>query len=91
MVGVGVLMLLLAWIGAWVTRGRAGPPRWLLWGFAGFTFSGWIATLAGWIVTEIGRQPWLVHRDPAHARRRRAASARRSSARASPATSSSTA
>ena len=36
------------------------PPRWLLWTFAGFTFSGWIATLAGWMVTEIGRQPWLV-------------------------------
>jgi len=26
----------------------------------GFTFAGWIATLAGWLVTEIGRQPWLV-------------------------------
>ena len=35
-------------------------PRWLLWVFAGSTFSGWIATLAGWMVTEIGRQPWLV-------------------------------
>jgi cytochrome bd ubiquinol oxidase subunit I len=35
-------------------------PRGLLWIFAGFTFSGWIATLAGWYVTEIGRQPWLV-------------------------------
>jgi cytochrome d ubiquinol oxidase subunit I len=35
-------------------------PRWLLWTFAGFTFSGWVATLAGWLVTEIGRQPWLV-------------------------------
>ena len=33
---------------------------WLLWAFAGFTFSGWVATLAGWMVTEIGRQPWLV-------------------------------
>jgi cytochrome d ubiquinol oxidase subunit I len=31
-----------------------------LWCFAGFTFSGWVATLAGWLVTEIGRQPWLV-------------------------------
>jgi cytochrome d ubiquinol oxidase subunit I len=59
MVGVGVLMLALAWFGAAWMRKRA-PPRWLLWGFAGFTFSGWIATLAGWIVTEIGRQPWLV-------------------------------
>jgi len=59
MVGVGVLMLALAWFGAWRLR-RAAPPRWLLWSFAGMTFSGWIATLAGWIVTEVGRQPWLV-------------------------------
>jgi len=59
MVGVGMLMLGLAWFGAWRLRRRA-PPRWLLWAFAGMTFSGWVATLAGWIVTEIGRQPWLV-------------------------------
>jgi cytochrome bd ubiquinol oxidase subunit I len=60
MVGIGVLMLLVSWLGAWMTRrGRAAPP-WLLWIFAGMTFSGWIATLAGWIVTEVGRQPWLV-------------------------------
>ena len=59
MVGVGVLMLALAWLGAWRLRRRA-PPRWLLWAFSGMTFSGWIATLAGWVVTEIGRQPWLV-------------------------------
>jgi cytochrome d ubiquinol oxidase subunit I len=59
MVGMGMAMLALAWFGAWRLR-RAAPPRWLLWCFAGMTFSGWIATLAGWIVTEIGRQPWLV-------------------------------
>lgn len=58
MVGVGLLMLALAWSGAWILRRSA--PRWLLWAFAGFTFSGWVATLAGWLVTEIGRQPWLV-------------------------------
>lgn len=57
MVGVGVLMLVLAWGSQpWLRT----PPRWLLWTFAGFTFSGWIATLAGWTVTEVGRQPWLV-------------------------------
>jgi cytochrome d ubiquinol oxidase subunit I len=61
MVGIGVLMLVLAWFGAWATRSGRAPARWLLWTFAGFTFSGWIAVLAGWIVTEIGRQPWLVH------------------------------
>jgi cytochrome d ubiquinol oxidase subunit I len=60
MIGVGALMLILAWTGVWITRRGAAPPRWLLWTFAGFTFSGWIATLAGWLVTEIGRQPWLV-------------------------------
>ncbi|HWI98192.1 MAG TPA: cytochrome ubiquinol oxidase subunit I [Burkholderiales bacterium] len=59
MVGMGVLMLLLAWIGSFILR-KPQAPRWLLWAFAGFTFSGWVATLAGWIVTEIGRQPWLV-------------------------------
>jgi cytochrome d ubiquinol oxidase subunit I len=60
MVGIGVGMLALAWFGVWRLR-RSGPlPRALLWTFAAFTFSGWIATLAGWIVTEIGRQPWLV-------------------------------
>jgi len=60
MVGMGVLMLLLAWAGVWATRGGALPRRWLLWGLAGSTFAGWIATLAGWLVTEIGRQPWIV-------------------------------
>jgi cytochrome d ubiquinol oxidase subunit I len=60
MVGMGMLMIALSWLGVWMTRGRATTPRWLLWAFAGFTFSGWIATLSGWMVTEIGRQPWLV-------------------------------
>jgi cytochrome d ubiquinol oxidase subunit I len=60
MVGVGVCMIALAWFGWWATRRGRAAPRWLLWTFAGFTFSGWIAVLAGWLVTEIGRQPWLV-------------------------------
>ena len=60
MVGTGVLMLVLAWFGSWSLRQDRKPARWLLWTFAAFTFSGWVATLAGWMVTEIGRQPWLV-------------------------------
>ena len=60
MVGMGMLMLALAWIGAWFLRQDEAPPRWLLWTLAGSTFSGWVATLSGWLVTEIGRQPWLV-------------------------------
>jgi cytochrome d ubiquinol oxidase subunit I len=60
MVGMGVLMLLLAFASSYILRKKELPPRWLLWSLAGFTFSGWVATLAGWLVTEIGRQPWLV-------------------------------
>jgi len=60
MVGIGIGMLALAWYGAWRLRRAAPAPRWLLWVYAGFTFSGWIAVLTGWLVTEIGRQPWLV-------------------------------
>ena len=58
MVGMGVLMLIVAWGSQFWLRGE--PPRWLLWTFSAFTFAGWVATLAGWLVTEIGRQPWLV-------------------------------
>jgi cytochrome d ubiquinol oxidase subunit I len=58
MVGMGMAMLAVSWVGLFVLR--KATPRWLLWTFAGFTFSGWVATLAGWMVTEIGRQPWLV-------------------------------
>jgi cytochrome d ubiquinol oxidase subunit I len=61
MVGVGVLMLALSWLGAWFLLRRREPPRWLLLSFAGMAFSGWVATLAGWLTTEIGRQPFLVY------------------------------
>ncbi len=60
MLAMGVLMLALAWTGAWFLRKGRAPAQWLLWAFAGATFSGWLATLSGWIVTEVGRQPWLV-------------------------------
>jgi cytochrome d ubiquinol oxidase subunit I len=60
MVGIGVAMIALAWFGLWATRRGATAPRWLLWIYAGFTFSGWVAVVSGWLVTEIGRQPWLV-------------------------------
>ena len=60
MVGMGILMLCLAWFSTWIFFRKRQLQRWLLWTLAGFTFSGWVATLAGWLVTEIGRQPWLV-------------------------------
>ena len=63
MVGMGVLMLVFAWVGWWLFR-RSGwqrLPRVWLWGLSFMSFSGWIATVAGWYVTEIGRQPFIVY------------------------------
>jgi cytochrome d ubiquinol oxidase subunit I len=60
MVGVGLLMLAVSWLGVWQVR-RRGLQTWLARVLVGMTFSGWVALLAGWYVTEIGRQPWLVY------------------------------
>ncbi|MFY8115044.1 MAG: cytochrome ubiquinol oxidase subunit I [Rhabdaerophilum sp.] len=60
MVGTGMAMLALSWLGAFLLWRKGEIPRLLAWGFVAMTFSGWVATLAGWYVTEIGRQPWLV-------------------------------
>lgn len=60
MVGIGLAMIAVSWLSVWLTRRGRAAPRWLLWTLAGFTFSGWVATVAGWLVTEIGRQPWIV-------------------------------
>ncbi|OXX75156.1 cytochrome ubiquinol oxidase subunit I [Vibrio sp. V19_P1S1T109] len=60
MVGIGVLMLLVSWFGAWRLIRKKTLPKFYLYTVVAMTFSGWVATLAGWYVTEIGRQPWLV-------------------------------
>jgi cytochrome d ubiquinol oxidase subunit I len=66
MVGIGMLMLAVAWWGAFTLIRRRRQdlrtlPRPFLYTLAGMSFSGWVATLAGWYVTEIGRQPFLVY------------------------------
>lgn len=70
MVGIGLLMLAVAWIGAiYLWRYDRKIPKqksrtlhpYLVYSLMAMTFSGWVAVLAGWYVTEIGRQPWLVH------------------------------
>jgi len=60
MVATGLLMLLVAWAGAWLLRGDREPGAVLGRVLVGMTLSGWVAVLAGWYVTEIGRQPFLV-------------------------------
>ncbi|MBC7726325.1 MAG: cytochrome ubiquinol oxidase subunit I [Microbacteriaceae bacterium] len=64
MVGVGLLMLAVSWVGWWQLRPgskRPEPSSALTWTLLAMTFSGWLAVVAGWYTTEIGRQPWLVY------------------------------
>ena len=62
MVGLGLVMLLVSWIGMWLRwRGRLDTARWFLraalWSFP----SGFVAVIAGWLTAEVGRQPWVVY------------------------------
>lgn len=61
MVGLGVLMIVLAFIGLWLRRGgRVYTSRAFLRFALWMAPSGLLAMLAGWFTTEIGRQPWIV-------------------------------
>jgi cytochrome bd ubiquinol oxidase subunit I len=61
MVGCGLVMLALAWVGSWLARDNALEKyRLLLWAtFFSFPL-GFIATWMGWFTAEVGRQPWVV-------------------------------
>ncbi|WP_119419452.1 cytochrome ubiquinol oxidase subunit I [Desertibaculum subflavum] len=66
MVGIGFLMVAVAWVAAWRLwrRRLAGSrwlPNWLLWALTAMSPSGFIAVLAGWLVAEVGRQPFVVY------------------------------
>ncbi len=62
MVGLGMLMLALAWGGTLMSfLGRLERTRWLLWPiFLSFP-AGFLATLTGWFTAEVGRQPWVFY------------------------------
>lgn len=62
MLGLGVLMLLSAFIGGYLLFKDKlwGSTRFLKW-LKLMIPSGFIATLAGWYVAEVGRQPWVVY------------------------------
>lgn len=62
MVGMGLLMLIAGWVGAWLWfRGRLFTTKWYL-DITQYVWPlGFIAILAGWYVTEIGRQPWVAY------------------------------
>jgi cytochrome bd ubiquinol oxidase subunit I len=60
MVGIGMLMLAIAWTASWQFKRRGLPAPWMMRLLISMSFAGWVATLSGWYVTEIGRQPYLV-------------------------------
>jgi cytochrome d ubiquinol oxidase subunit I len=58
---MGVLMFLVAAVGAWLyRRGTLEQARWFLrTALVAIAFP-YIAATSGWILTEMGRQPWIV-------------------------------
>jgi cytochrome d ubiquinol oxidase subunit I len=62
MVGCGLVMLLLAWVGSYLSRkALLEQYRLLLWAiFLSFPLP-FIAILTGWFTAEVGRQPWTVY------------------------------
>jgi cytochrome bd ubiquinol oxidase subunit I len=58
---LGVLMLLVAAVGAWLYwKQRLGRARWFQWTAIVAIAFPYIAATSGWILTEMGRQPWIV-------------------------------
>jgi cytochrome bd ubiquinol oxidase subunit I len=58
---LGVLMFLVAAVGAWLYRRKAlERARWYLWTAVVAMAFPFIAATSGWILTEMGRQPWIV-------------------------------
>jgi cytochrome d ubiquinol oxidase subunit I len=62
MVGCGLVLLALAWLGSYLSfRRRLECNRLLLWAiFLSFPLP-FIAILTGWFTAEVGRQPWTVY------------------------------
>jgi cytochrome d ubiquinol oxidase subunit I len=62
MVGCGLAMLAIAWLGSYLNiKGRIERSRFLLrLTFLSFPLP-FIATLAGWYTAEVGRQPWTIY------------------------------
>ena len=58
---MGMLMLLVAAVGAWLYwKQKIERARWFHWTAIVAIAFPYIAASAGWILTEMGRQPWIV-------------------------------
>ena len=62
MVGCGLAMLGLSWLGVWLSArdGRIERQPWFLKLLCLSGPLGFVAIIAGWVTTESGRQPWVV-------------------------------
>lgn len=62
MVGCGLIMLAVAWLGSYLSiKRRLRRSRLMLWAtFLSFPLP-FIAILTGWYVAEVGRQPWAIY------------------------------
>jgi cytochrome d ubiquinol oxidase subunit I len=58
---LGLLLFLVAVVGAWLyRRGALEKARWFLWTAIVAMAFPYLAATFGWILTEMGRQPWIV-------------------------------
>jgi cytochrome d ubiquinol oxidase subunit I len=58
---LGMLLFLIAAVGAWLYRRRKlARARWFQWTAIVAIAFPYIAATSGWILTEMGRQPWIV-------------------------------
>src|SRR6185295_10195233 len=61
MIGLGLLHVIIAVVGLWLTRKGRMPKQAWIWKVAIWSFPlSLAAMIVGWIFTEMGRQPWLV-------------------------------
>jgi len=61
MIGLGMLHVLVAVVGLWLTRKGRMPKRQWQWKLAIWAMPlSLAAMIVGWIFTEMGRQPWIV-------------------------------
>jgi cytochrome d ubiquinol oxidase subunit I len=57
----GVLMFMVAALGAWLYwKRKLERARWFHWAALASIALPYIAASAGWVLTEMGRQPWIV-------------------------------
>ncbi|AWB83894.1 cytochrome ubiquinol oxidase subunit I [Corynebacterium liangguodongii] len=66
MIGFMVVPVIMAIIALWMTRRRRVPSqRWIELACLAALPAPWLSNFSGWVFTEMGRQPWVVHPNPA--------------------------